>query len=144
MPASAASATHCYVNGVKLTSANPVELKPNDRVIFGTGTVLLYRCQSRDAEVEFKDDPANPISYEFAMREKQQLEDAEAEAEKAEARARQDEENAAKMQELRAQMEGEKAAQEAAAAAIKQQMEEQMAALRSEVDAKHDDEEAKQ
>lgn len=48
------------------------------------------------------------------------------------------------MDELRAQMEGEKAEQEAAAAVIKQQMEEQMAALRSEVDAKHNDEEAKQ
>jgi len=144
VPASAASATHCYVNGVKLTSADPVELKPNDRVIFGTGTVLLYRCQSRDAEVELKDDPADPISYEFAMREKQKLEDAEEEAEKAEAKARQEEENAAKMNELRAQMEVEKAEQEAAAAVIKQQMEEQMAALRSEVDAKHNDEEAKQ
>ena len=44
VPHSAEAAAHCYVNGHKLTSAQPVELKPNDRVIFGTGTVLLYRC----------------------------------------------------------------------------------------------------
>ena len=70
MPTSDASALHCYVNGVKLLSTSPVDLKPNDRVIFGTGTVLLYRCQARDSEVELTDDPANPITYEFAIREK--------------------------------------------------------------------------
>ena len=70
VPHSAEAASHCYVNGQKLTSASPVELKPNDRVIFGTGTVLLYRCQGRDNEVELKDSPENPITYEFAMAEK--------------------------------------------------------------------------
>lgn len=67
VPHSAEAASHCYVNGVKLASVDPVELKPNDRVIFGTGTVLLYRCQGRDSEVELRDDPANPITYEYAM-----------------------------------------------------------------------------
>lgn len=109
MPASSEAAQHCYVNGTKLTSASPVELKPNDRVIFGTGTVLLYRCQGRDSEVELKDEPANPITYEFAMLEKSRLENAEQEAQKEIEKAANDAKNAAKMDELRLQMEGEKA-----------------------------------
>lgn len=99
-----------------MTSTDPVELKPNDRVIFGTGTVLLYRCQGRDSEVELRDDPANPITYEYAMQEKQKLEDAEHEAAQAEEKAKQEAENARKMEELRLQMEAEKAAQEEQAA----------------------------
>jgi len=99
VPNSAEAAAHCYVNGHKLTSVDPVELKPNDRVIFGTGTVMLYRCQNRDSEVELKDDP--PITYEYAMQEKQSLEDAEHEAAQAEEKARIEAENARKMEELR-------------------------------------------
>lgn len=76
VPASQEACQHIYVNGLKLTSTTPVELKPNDRVIFGTGTVLLYRCQLRDAEVELKDDPNNPITYEYAMKEKHSIEEA--------------------------------------------------------------------
>ena len=74
VPTSLEAANNTYVNGRKLTSTDPVELKPNDRIIFGTGTCLLYRCQTRDSEVEMKDDPANPITYEFAMEEKGKIE----------------------------------------------------------------------
>lgn len=77
MPHSEEAAKHIYINGVKMTSTSPVNLKPNDRIIFGTGTVLLYRCQQRDNEVTLKDDPANPITYEQAMQEKSKIEDAE-------------------------------------------------------------------
>jgi len=75
------AAQNVFVNGVKLSGTAPYDLKPNDRIIFGTGTVLLYRCQDRDNEVELKDTEANPISYEFAMSEKSKIEDA-AEAER--------------------------------------------------------------
>jgi len=82
------AAQNTYVNGRKLTSIEAIELKPNDRIVFGTGTVLLYRCQGRDSEVELKDDPANPISYEFAMEEKGRIDNeadqARKDAEKAE------------------------------------------------------------
>jgi len=64
---------------MKLTSTTPVDLNPNDRICFGTGTVLLYRCQKRDSEVSMKDDPANPITYEFAMNEKGKIENQEEE-----------------------------------------------------------------
>ena len=42
-PMSDEAVKHCYINGVKMTSADAVTLKPNDRVIFGTGTVFLFR-----------------------------------------------------------------------------------------------------
>lgn len=109
VPSSLEAAEHTYINGRKLTSADPVELKPNDRIIFGTGTCLLYRCQTRDSEVEMKDDPANPISYEFAMNEKGKIENEadniRKEQEKAEAEAK----AAAQIAALKAEMEAEKA-----------------------------------
>ena len=126
-----------------MTSMTGVVLKPNDRVIFGTGTVLLYRCQSRDAEVELTDDPANPITYEFAMKEKRQFEEAEEESRKAEEKIRMEAENAAKMEALRREMQAEKDAQEAVRMAAQREMEEQMAKLKAEISAKQNDEDAK-
>lgn len=82
-----------------------MELKPNDRIIFGTGTVLLYRCQSRDSEVELRDDPANPITYEFAMEEKGRIENQEEESRRAREKAEQDAEAAKAMEALRRQLE---------------------------------------
>ena len=126
-----------------MTSMTGVVLKPNDRVIFGTGTVLLYRCQSRDAEVELTDDPANPITYEFAMKEKRQFEEAEEESRKEEEKIRMEAENAAKMEALRREMQAEKDAQEAVRMAAQREMEEQMAKLKAEISAKQHDEDAK-
>ena len=140
VPASAESARYCYINGEPLSSSSPVELKPNDRVIFGTGTVLLYRVQNRDSEVQLTDTAENPITYEFAMNERRKIEDKEEEARKAEEKERIEAENAAKMDALRAEMEKEKAASEAIRMAAQQEMEAKMAALKAEVDAKKDDE----
>ena len=126
-----------------MTSMTGVVLKPNDRVIFGTGTVLLYRCQSRDAEVELTDDPTNPITYEFAIKEKRQFEEAEEESRKAEEKIRMEAENAAKMEALRREMQAEKDAQEAVRMAAQREMEEQMAKLKAEISAKQNDEDAK-
>lgn len=78
-----------------------MDLKPNDRIIFGTGTVFLYRCQQRDAEVELTDSPENPITFEYAMKEKQKNEDAADEERRAREKEVQDAENAAKMDALR-------------------------------------------
>ena len=93
---------------------SPYTLKPNDRVIFGTGSVFLFRNQQRDSESGPKlDTKEDPITYEFAMseklanEEKEQMARAEADKKKAE------EEAAAKMAELQAQVEAEKKAQEA-------------------------------
>ena len=79
VPTSMDAAQNTYINGLKLTSTDAVSLKPNDRIIFGTGTILLYRCQKRDSEASITDDPANPITYEFAMTEKGKIENQEEE-----------------------------------------------------------------
>jgi len=97
----AEAAKHIYINGNALTNCHPVDLKPNDRIIFGTGTVFLYRCQQRDAEVELTDSPENPITFEYAMKEKQKNEDAADEERRAREKEVQDAENAAKMDALR-------------------------------------------
>ena len=77
-PLSAEAMEKVFINGVKMTSMDPVTLKPNDRVIFGNSSVFLFRNQLRDSESgPIKDDPANPITYEMAMQEKLQYEEAE-------------------------------------------------------------------
>jgi len=121
-----------------------VELKPNDRVIFGTGTVLLYRCQNRDSEVSMRDDPANPITYEFAMEEKGRIENQAEEGRKAREKAEAEAKAAAQMEALRVQMEAEKAEQERERQEMQRKMEEEMARLKAEIEAKQNDADAKQ
>lgn len=123
VPTSAEAAANIYINGQKLTGTSPVDLKPNDRIVFGTGTVFLYRCQQRDSEVSLTDSDENPITYEYAMKEKRAIEDAAEEERKARERAEAEAEAAAKMEALRAQMEAEKAEQEKAQKALQAELE---------------------
>jgi len=44
-----------------------VDLKPNDRICFGTGSIFLYKNKDRGGE-SMSDDPE--ISFAFAMKEK--------------------------------------------------------------------------
>ena len=81
-------------------------------MIFGTGTVFLYRCQNRDSEVSMRDEPENPITYEFAMEEKRRAEDAEADERRKAENEKQQAEYDAKMKDLREKLEQEKAEQE--------------------------------
>ena len=109
IPHSEDAAKECCINGHSLTGTAPVTLKPNDRIIFGNGTVFLYRCQGRDAEVELRDTPENPITYEYAMSERAKIENAEEEERRQRERAEQEAAAAAQMEELRLKMEKEKA-----------------------------------
>ena len=74
--------------------------------------------------MELTDDPTNPITYEFAIKEKRQFEEAEEESRKAEEKIRMEAENAAKMEALRREMQAEKDAQEAVRMAAQREMEE--------------------
>jgi len=56
-----------------------------------------------------RDDPANPITYEFAMEEKGRVDNAAEAARKEEERLAQEAKAAAQMEALRQQMEAEKA-----------------------------------
>ena len=91
----------------------PVTLKPNDRIIFGTGSCFLFRNQARDSESgPVTDNP--PITYEFALNEKMQNEEKDEMARKEADKKRAEEEAAAKMAEMQAKIDAEKAEQLAA------------------------------
>jgi len=61
---------HIYHNGNKLTSLDAIVLAPNDRVVFGTSSVFLFRNKDKETpDQEVKDTPENPVTFEFAMRE---------------------------------------------------------------------------
>ena len=79
----------------------PHTLKPNDRIIFGTSSVFLFRNQARDDEAIIKDSADFPIDYEFAMSEKTHAENAEQEARRDAERKRLEEESAAKLEALK-------------------------------------------
>lgn len=64
-----------YINGIKLTSMKPVELSANDRIIFGQGAAFLFRNQDNASKSKVQDTPENPVTIEFAMKEKQDNED---------------------------------------------------------------------
>ena len=49
-PASEASMGFIYINGKKLKDMKGVMLKPNDRVIFGTGSCFLFRNDDKKSD----------------------------------------------------------------------------------------------
>ncbi len=49
---------------------NPVTLKPNDRIVFGTDKPFLFKHTANDAKASKPDTPDAPITFEFAMKEK--------------------------------------------------------------------------
>jgi len=107
VPSSEASMPHIFINGEAITSCNKIDLKPNTRIILGTGSAFLYRNEIRKAEADIQDDPE--ISYEFAMGEKRKNDDlAEAERKDAE-RAKIEAETALKMKALEESMAAEAA-----------------------------------
>lgn len=82
----------------------PYELKPNDRIVFGTGSVFLYKNKDRGSE-SMPDDPE--ISFAFAMQEKKVSDDKEGAAQKAAEAARMEAETQLKLDELAQRMKGE-------------------------------------
>lgn len=118
-------------------SMDPIVLKPNDRVIFGTSSVFLFRNKDKEEPgQEVVDTPDNPVTYEFAMKELKKTQDAELEKQREEDRLKAEAEAAKKMEELKAKMDAEKAEQEAAALKMKEEMEAQMRKLQEEIAAK--------
>lgn len=77
-PLSADSVPHCYVNGMPLTSMEPVRLRPNDRIIFGTGSAFIFRNDDNLKDASRPDNKIFPVTYEFAMEEKLKISDKEA------------------------------------------------------------------
>lgn len=73
VPTVEAAFEHITINGLKMTSSAPRELKPNDRIIFGGGSVFLYKCKDAGGE-SMSDSPE--ITFELAIKEKGDIEGA--------------------------------------------------------------------
>lgn len=97
-----------FVNGVQLKSMKPVTLKPNDRVIFGTGSCFLFRNQDRKDQATIQDTPEAPITNEFAMKEKMDNENKKEAERKEKERLAQELETQQKMQAIHMKMEQER------------------------------------
>jgi len=120
-----------------------VVLKPNDRVIFGTGSCFLFRNQDNAANAEIQDTPDKPITHEFAMKEKLDKENAAEAERKAAEKAQQELETEMKMKALHDKMEAERLAKEEEQAKLIAEFEAKMKAMQDEINNKKDDEEAR-
>lgn len=80
-----------------------VKLTANDRIIFGNATAFLFRNQDRASGAAVQDTKENPITYEFAMSEKNSKENEADIKRKEEERKVLEEETAKKMADLKAQ-----------------------------------------
>ena len=69
-PLSESALEFIFINGKKITGMKPVQLKPNDRIIFGTGSCFLFRNDDKKKDQSMEDTPQNPVTIEFAMKEK--------------------------------------------------------------------------
>lgn len=59
-----------FINGRGVTDTKPVTLKPNDRIVFGTGSVFLFKHDANQKDATRVDTIENAVTYEFAMKEK--------------------------------------------------------------------------
>ena len=143
-PLSKEAVPYIFINGQPIKSEAAVTLQANDRIVFGTGSVFLFKHEEKAKSSPVQDTKENPITHEFAMKEKLDFENqAEAERRKAEREA-QEAETAKKMQELADKMEAERKAKEAEHAALIAQFEAKMKAMQDEISTKQDDEVEKQ
>ena len=69
-PLSDTAASLIFINGIPLKDTKPVTLKANDRIIFGTASCFLFRNQDKAKEATIQDTQEDPITNEFAMKEK--------------------------------------------------------------------------
>lgn len=58
------------VNGEKIDSLDKIRLRANDRIIFGTSVVFLFKHEAATKGFSMEDSLDDPITFEFAMQEK--------------------------------------------------------------------------
>ena len=76
-PSSPNSLDQITVNGKKMSSKDGVLLKPNDRIIFGTHCVFLFKDPSKPGDGgSMPDSDTDPITWENVQMERSNIEDA--------------------------------------------------------------------
>lgn len=78
-------------------------LRPNDRIIFGTNSVFLFKDATSTAAASIDDSDDSPLTWEQAQKERSDLEDAAAKKAQEEVLKKQEEEARARMEELKKQ-----------------------------------------
>lgn len=104
-PASPQSLDQIIINGKKLESKDGILLKPNDRIIFGTNSVFLFKDATSSVPPSIEDSEENPVQWEQAQKERSDIEDSSSKKAQEEMLRKQEEEAKAKMDELRKQQE---------------------------------------
>ncbi|CDW79443.1 kinesin motor domain containing protein [Stylonychia lemnae] len=128
-PSSASSVDQISVNGKKLTSMDGIMLTPNDRIVFGTHSVFLFKDPDNEASSSQEDSEDNPITWESAQSEKAELEDQNMKKQQEEQAKRQEEETKQKMMELENRMAEEKKKQEEMRIQMQKEYEEKLKQL---------------
>ncbi len=83
-PTSPEALEHLSVNGKRVPSAEGVLLKPNDRLIFGTNSVFLFKDPSSPVPPTLPDSQEDPVTWEEAQKERSDMEGAAEKAAKEE------------------------------------------------------------
>jgi len=143
-PLSKEATQFIFINGNPMKSEKAVKLVANDRVIFGSGSVFLFRHEDQAASATVQDTKEKPITHEFAIKEKSDYDNKELQEQQAKQKLEQEAQTAAAMAALHAKMEVERKAKEEEQAKLVEEFNAKMAAMQAEIDAKKDDEEAKQ
>jgi len=108
VPRSKEAMDQISVNGEKLKDMKGMKLRANDRVIFGTNSVFLFKHPEKESEASQEDSEDNPIIWEDAQKEKSEHEDKEGKAAQEEMKKKQEAEAKEQMAELEAKMEEER------------------------------------
>ena len=104
-PTSPEALDHIAVNGQRIPSKDGILLKPNDRIIFGTNSVFLFKEPSSSQAPSLGDTAEDPVTWEEAQKERSDVEDSSSKKAKEDMFKKQEEEGKAKMEELRKQEE---------------------------------------
>lgn len=104
-PSSSQSIDQITINGKKLDSKDGVLLKPNDRIIFGTNSVFLFKDPTSSKKATMEDPDDEPIQWENAQKERSDIDDASNKQAQEEMLRKQEGEAKAKIDEVRKQQE---------------------------------------
>ncbi len=80
-------------------------MKPNDRLIFGTSSVFLFKDPLSKDKPSHPDSQEEPVTWEQAQKEKSDIEDASTKAAQEEMQRRQQEEADKRLQEMKNEQE---------------------------------------
>ena len=77
IPSSEKAMPNIKINGQKCQSIQGVQLRPNDRICIGPSAVFLFKNKQNEANASMPDTESDPISFDLAAEEVQNMENNE-------------------------------------------------------------------